>query len=179
MSRTIYLRIRKFQSMNKKILLVLPVILGIIVLISVPSVTAQSESNEIPSWIKGVANFWIDGGINDAEFIEALEFMIDNNVIKLGENISSDSTVSQLQKENNVLKEKLDTSEANRVSQSQSAAAQHEKLYAEVEEKYEKKENLFFEEHNKELDMRNEKIDNLLAENESLKKKLSQAGIEY
>lgn len=78
----------------KKSLLYLPIILGIIILISVPSVTAQSESNTIPSWIKGVANFWIDGGINDAEFIEALEFLIDNNVIKLGESIVVNNTMS-------------------------------------------------------------------------------------
>jgi len=67
----------------KKSLLVLPVILGIIVLISVPSVVAQSESDKIPSWIKGVANFWIEGGIDDADFIEALEFLIESGVIVL------------------------------------------------------------------------------------------------
>jgi len=83
----------------KKSVLALPIILGIIVLISVPSVTAQSESNIIPSWIKGVANFWIEGGIDDGEFIEALEFMIDNNVIKLGENVVVDNTMSEIEAE--------------------------------------------------------------------------------
>ena len=160
----------------KKSLLVLSVILGIIVLISIPSVTAQSESNTIPSWIKGVANFWIDEGINDAEFIEALEFMIDNNVIKLGDSIVVGNTMSELQKENNILQEKLDTSETNRVSQSQSDAAQHEKLYAEEEDKV-KAERIRYDEMvndlNNLIDVRNEKIDNLLAENEALKIKLS------
>jgi len=66
----------------------------VIVILSIPSVTAQSETNEIPSWIKGVANFWIEGGIDDADFIEALEFLIDNNVIKLGENVVLDNTMS-------------------------------------------------------------------------------------
>lgn len=166
----------------KKYLLLLPIILTIIVLISVPSVMAQSESNEIPSWIKGVANFWIDGGINDAEFIEALEFMIDNNVIKLGNNISTDNTMSELQKENNVLKEKLDTSEEKRRTYGQDLTAQHEKLYAEEEAKVKTERvryDTMVEDLNNLIDMRNEKIDTLLAENESLKKKLSQAGIEY
>ncbi len=114
-----------------KPLLVFGIILSAIVLISIPSVTAQSESNTIPSWIKGVASFWIEGGINDAEFVEALEFLVDNNVIELGENVVVDNTIPQLQEENNMLKEKLDVSEANRVSQSQSDAAQHKKLYDE------------------------------------------------
>jgi len=83
----------------KKYLLSLPIILGIIVLISIPTISAQSETNEIPSWIKGVANFWIEGGIDDADFIEALEFLIDNNVIKLGENIVVNNTMSVITQE--------------------------------------------------------------------------------
>lgn len=122
----------------KKSLLALPILLGIIVLISVPSVMAQSESGEIPSWIKGVANFWIEGGINDAEFIEALEFMIDNNVIKLGENVVVDNTMSQLQKENNILQEKLDVSEEKRRTYGQDLAAQHKILYDEKDARYDK-----------------------------------------
>lgn len=89
----------------------LPVIIVIIVLISVPSISAQSESGEIPSWIKGIADFWVDGRINDAEFIEALEFMIDNNVIKLGNTVSVANTMSvemvELKKENGELQEKF------------------------------------------------------------------------
>ena len=78
----------------KKSLLALPIILGIIVLISIPSVMAQSESEIIPNWIKGVANFWIEGGIDDADFIAALEFLIDVNVIKLGDNVVVNNTMS-------------------------------------------------------------------------------------
>ncbi len=75
---------------------ILSLVLGVVIVgaLSVP-VFAQSESGEIPSWIKGVANFWIEGGIDDAEFIEALEFLIDENVIKLGESISIDNTMPE------------------------------------------------------------------------------------
>lgn len=89
----------------KKSLILASIIAGIII-ISIPSISAQSESGEIPSWIKGVANFWVEGGINDTEFIEALEFLIDKNVIKLGENPGNNS--SELQKEYDILKEKYD-----------------------------------------------------------------------
>lgn len=67
----------------KKSLLFLPIILGIIVLISVPSITAQSESNEIPSWIKSIASAWGNNQLTDTEFTEALEFLIENEVIVL------------------------------------------------------------------------------------------------
>jgi hypothetical protein len=79
--------------MNK---LLIPVILSIIILLGITTIYADEdeELTTIPSWIKGVANFWIDGGINDAEFIEALEFLIDSNIIKLGDSIVVDNTVS-------------------------------------------------------------------------------------
>jgi len=92
----------------RKPLLLLPIIISII-LVSIPSISAQSD--EIPSWIKGVANFWVEGGIDDTEFIEALEFLIDQNIIKLGENVVVDNTMSELQEENTDLKEKLDNQE--------------------------------------------------------------------
>lgn len=55
----------------------------LIVAVLIPSVMAQSESNEIPSWIKGVANFWVEGGIDDGEFIEALVFLLENEIIEI------------------------------------------------------------------------------------------------
>jgi len=70
----------------KKSLLSIPVILGIIVLISGPSVIAQSENNEIPAWVKGLASFWVEDKITDIEFIEAIEFLIDSDIIKIGTN---------------------------------------------------------------------------------------------
>lgn len=45
---------------------------------------AQNDTKEIPTWVKGVANFWVDDLIDDTEFTEALEFLIDTNIIELG-----------------------------------------------------------------------------------------------
>jgi len=112
----------------------LVVILGLFL---IPNISAQSDYS-IPSWIKGVANFWVEGGIDDTEFIQALEFLIDNSIIKLGENVVVDNTMSELQEENTLLKEKLEVSEANRVAQSQSDAAQHKILYDEKDARYDK-----------------------------------------
>lgn len=68
--------------MKKLLLLTLSVIAGII-LISIPGVLAQSDTAVIPVWIKGVANFWVEGEINDVVFIDALEFLIESNIIEI------------------------------------------------------------------------------------------------
>ncbi len=119
--------------------LVLLMILGVTIIgaLSVPSF-AQESSVNIPEWVKGVANFWVEDKINDGEFAEALEFLIDAKIINLGENVVVDNTMSELQEENTLLKEKLEISEANRVAQSQSDAAQHKILYDEKDAEYEK-----------------------------------------
>jgi len=44
------------------------------------------EDVEIPTWVKGVANFWVEDKIDDGEFATALEFLIDSNIIQLGNN---------------------------------------------------------------------------------------------
>ncbi len=47
---------------------------------------AQAE-NLIPSWIKNNAGFWADGDIDDATFLNGIEFLIENEII----NVSSES----------------------------------------------------------------------------------------
>ena len=44
--------------------------------------SAYSQSDTIPTWIKGVAGFWAEDKITDKEFIEALEFLIESNIIQ-------------------------------------------------------------------------------------------------
>ena len=65
----------------KKILL-FAVISVLIVSVSVTSISAQSQS-EIPSWVKGVANFWVDGNISDSDFGESITFLIEQNIIQV------------------------------------------------------------------------------------------------
>lgn len=44
---------------------------------------AFADNNEIPSWVKGVAAFWVQGEITDTEFIEAIEFLVEQKIINL------------------------------------------------------------------------------------------------
>ena len=67
-------------------------LVAIIVAIGVATIpltqNAQAE-NLIPSWIKNNAGFWADGDIDDATFLNGIEFLIENDII----NVSSESKI--------------------------------------------------------------------------------------
>ena len=42
----------------------------------------NAQENTIPSWIKNTVKFWVDEQVTDIEFINALEYMINNKIIK-------------------------------------------------------------------------------------------------
>ena len=45
------------------------------------NVTIEFSGILIPDWIKNVAGFWHAGDINDASFLEAIAYLIENNII--------------------------------------------------------------------------------------------------
>jgi len=90
----------------KKILL-FAVISVLIVSVSVTSISAQFQS-EIPPWVKGVANFWVEGNISDSEFGESISFLIEQNIIQVEMPETGDfqktNTIRNLEIENKKLK---------------------------------------------------------------------------
>jgi len=44
--------------------------------------TVNAESNEIPDWIKFNAEWWAEGLIDDSTFIDGIEYLIENGIIK-------------------------------------------------------------------------------------------------
>ena len=60
--------------------IVLGVILFFVVLSSI-GFGYSLQNDVIPIWIKGVAGFWAEDKITDQEFIEALEYLINNEII--------------------------------------------------------------------------------------------------
>jgi len=90
----------------KKILL-FAVISVVIVSVSITSISAQSQS-EIPSWVKGVANFWVDGNISDSDFGDAISFLIEQNIIQVEmpdtDDNQNSNTIRNLEVENKKLK---------------------------------------------------------------------------
>ena len=40
-------------------------------------------SNEIPTWIKNNAGWWADGSIDDDSFIQGIQFLIKEGIMKI------------------------------------------------------------------------------------------------
>ena len=73
----------------KKLLSLIPVTL--IVLFFVPTISAQTtewypgysfQEKSVPSWIKNSVSFWVDGQVSDTEFLNAVEFLVSENIIQ-------------------------------------------------------------------------------------------------
>jgi len=79
------------------------IIAASLISVSITSISAQSQY-EIPSWVKGVANFWAEGNINDAEFGESLSFLIDSGIINVPLIDELENKINNLQSENKDLK---------------------------------------------------------------------------
>ena len=47
------------------------------------STASVPETASIPSWIKNNAGWWADGTIDDATFIQSIQFLIQNDIIKI------------------------------------------------------------------------------------------------
>jgi len=59
------------------------------------SMTPVSPDVSIPNWVKGIAGFWCDGGITNSDFIEALEFLIEQEIINVPSTKSGTGSASQ------------------------------------------------------------------------------------
>lgn len=93
--------------MQKKIFLTL-----LLPLLIIPVYAQEStESNVIPSWIKSIASAWGNDQLTDTEFTEALEFLIESEVIVLPNYeritlpISESIVTTDIEKDNNLVVE--------------------------------------------------------------------------
>lgn len=74
--------------MQKKIFLTL-----LLPLLIIPVYAQESTESSIPSWIKSIAGAWSNDQLTDIEFTEALEFLIESEVISLPNYQRIDSSV--------------------------------------------------------------------------------------
>lgn len=86
----------------------LPFVL-VLLLVVTPSYSASSS---IPAWIKGVANYWVEGNISDDEFGEAITFLIEQGILKVEMPQTADSSalnkkITELEAENKKLKNEI------------------------------------------------------------------------
>ncbi|MEO9277989.1 MAG: YbhB/YbcL family Raf kinase inhibitor-like protein [Nitrososphaera sp.] len=65
-------------------------VLGLVMLI----VSQTAYADHIPSWIKNNAKWWSQNQISDDDFVKGIQFLIDNNIIKVtGQSVSSNSHI--------------------------------------------------------------------------------------
>jgi len=57
------------------------VFLFVIAMLSLATNFAYAES--VPDWVKSTAKFWSDGKITDTEFLNAIKFLIEKNIIQV------------------------------------------------------------------------------------------------
>ena len=42
-----------------------------------------TKANEIPSWIKNNAGWWADGSIDDKSFVQGIQYLIKEGIMKI------------------------------------------------------------------------------------------------
>ena len=62
------------------------ILLGFSIGISIFTEKAFAQSESVPDWIKNIAGFWADGQTTDQDFLNAIEFLIDNGIIEVSNN---------------------------------------------------------------------------------------------
>jgi len=80
--------------MKIKVIAVLVLVVGISFAM-ISSVSAQTESS-IPTWIKTAVGFWVNDQISDQEFLNAIEYFVENEMIKVGNKNGGDTIVQNL-----------------------------------------------------------------------------------
>ena len=44
---------------------------------------ASAQSSDVPDWVKNNAKWWSEGKISEQEYLDAIKFLIDNQIIKV------------------------------------------------------------------------------------------------
>ena len=57
-----------------------------VLLVAVPSLTYAQDEYEVPDWVKNTAGWWATDAISEKEFVNAIEFLVNEGVINVGEN---------------------------------------------------------------------------------------------
>jgi len=83
----------------KKHRLLLPTIISLFLISGIFVIFPYASADEIPTWVKGIANFWVQGNITDTEFGDAIIFLIEQDIVKLDLLENLKLQVAQLERE--------------------------------------------------------------------------------
>ena len=85
------------KKTSKMRILILPVVAVFAVgLFASSDVFAEDEKFVIPKWVKDVAKFWHEGGIDDDTFIGTLKYLIQHEILILPDEDAARSTQSEI-----------------------------------------------------------------------------------
>ena len=48
-----------------------------------PTAQGTGTGNEIPQWIKNNAGWWADGSISDSDFVQGIQFLIKEGIMRI------------------------------------------------------------------------------------------------
>lgn len=95
------------KSITKSLLLSGLIVMGffVVTLSVLPYSTVSAQVNNIPQWIKNNAVWWGNSQISDSEFIKGMQYLVDNNILR----ISDQDEINKLKSENQNLQTQLKT----------------------------------------------------------------------
>ena len=62
----------------------------------IPKESAILEISSIPSWIKNNAGWWADGTIDDASFVQGIQFLIKENILNIPSTAQGTSSTDEI-----------------------------------------------------------------------------------
>lgn len=74
----------------KKFYLVIPMVMILGIGIGL-TINAEGEENLVPSWVKNTAKFWVEGQVSDTEFLNAIQFLINQGILTVEVPINEES----------------------------------------------------------------------------------------
>ena len=63
-----------------------------IVTVAPPPDTTDTPAQKIPSWLKNNAKWWAEGRVDDSTFVSGIQFLINNDIIKIPPTVQSDNS---------------------------------------------------------------------------------------
>lgn len=96
----IYDSLLKHEILNKLLqntkIVLLSVVLLTVIATGIFSFAFAQEESKIPTWIKTMIGFWINGQVSDDEFLGAIEYFVDNELILVNSDRSNSATIENL-----------------------------------------------------------------------------------
>jgi len=77
------------------------------------SLNVSADEDLIPSWVKNTAEFWVGEQVSDAEFLNAIQYLLDNKILRTVDNLNNSSNeiyekrITELEIENSELQNRI------------------------------------------------------------------------